>query len=138
MRSYVPNALSVSRIATALLLVLLSERLTVVTYISTVSLLTFAMLTDALDGYLARRWKVTSSLGYVLDTMGDRAVHLAMVLMFFERYGLHPVLIWLLVFRGYRDIQSVLGQGLVARVQSRTTNFSLSHHVLANMAGADS
>jgi phosphatidylglycerophosphate synthase len=57
------------------------------------------MLTDALDGYLARRWKVTSSLGYVLDTMGDRAVHLAMVLMFFERYGLHPVLIWLLVFR---------------------------------------
>jgi phosphatidylglycerophosphate synthase len=57
------------------------------------------MVTDALDGYLARRWGTTSELGYVLDTMGDRAVHLALILVFLVRYSFHPLFVWLLIFR---------------------------------------
>ena len=58
-----------------------------------------AMATDALDGYLARRWNTTSEIGYVLDAMGDRALHLALVLIILVRYNFHPIIVWLLIFR---------------------------------------
>ena len=62
-------------------------------------LVTLAMFTDYLDGYLARRWKVASDVGYVLDTLGDRAMHLSLILVVLVRYGINPVLVWLLIFR---------------------------------------
>jgi phosphatidylglycerophosphate synthase len=76
-----------------------SGHLTPKTYIATLCALAVAMATDALDGYLARRFAVAGPSGYVLDAMGDRAIHLAMVLVYFVRYDIHPVLIWLLIFR---------------------------------------
>ena len=99
MRARLPNALSISRIAFAVAVLILSGRITIATYTATVCLVIVAMITDVLDGRLARRWNVTSDLGYVLDAMGDRAIHLALMLVFLVRYGFHPVLIWLLVFR---------------------------------------
>ncbi|HKR02259.1 MAG TPA: CDP-alcohol phosphatidyltransferase family protein [Pyrinomonadaceae bacterium] len=95
----IPNALSVSRIILAILVILISAHLEPLNYIVTISILALAMVTDALDGYLARRWGTTSDLGYVLDTMGDRAIHLALVLVFLVRYSFHPLFVWLLLFR---------------------------------------
>ena len=99
MHKQIPNALSVSRIVLAMFVVLASVKLELRTYVATVCMLALAMITDGLDGYLARRWKVESNLGYVLDTMGDRAVHLALVLVFLVRYSFHPLFVWLLIFR---------------------------------------
>ena len=62
-------------------------------------LVTLAMFTDYLDGYLARRWSVASDIGYVLDTLGDRAIHLSLILVVLVRYSINPVIVWLLVFR---------------------------------------
>jgi phosphatidylglycerophosphate synthase len=31
--------------------------------------------------------------------MGDRAVHLALLLVFLDRYSFHPAIVWLIVFR---------------------------------------
>lgn len=69
------------------------------TWLATVILIAAAMISDALDGYLARRWCVTTDMGYVLDAMGDRAIHLALILAIFVHYDINPVLIWLLIFR---------------------------------------
>jgi len=99
MLSRIPNFLSISRIGLAVVLILLTDHLSVRGYIATVIMLTIAVITDGLDGYLARRWGTVSDCGYVLDTMGDRAVHLALMLVFLVRYAFHPVFIWLLVFR---------------------------------------
>lgn len=99
MRERVPNALSVSRIVFAIAILALSGELTIITYAATVSMVVVAMLTDLLDGYLARRWHTTSALGYVLDAMGDRAIHLALMLVFLVRYGFHPIVVWVLIFR---------------------------------------
>ncbi|MDQ3820400.1 MAG: hypothetical protein M3362_22340, partial [Acidobacteriota bacterium] len=44
-------------------------------------------------------WGAASEVGYVLDTMGDRAIHLALVLVFLVRYSFHPIFVWLLIFR---------------------------------------
>ena len=80
MRSRLPNLLSASRVLLALLILAVSRELTAWKYLSIIGMLSLAMMTDSLDGYLARRWKTVSTLGYVLDAMGDRTVHLALVL----------------------------------------------------------
>lgn len=99
MRKRIPNVLSASRIAIAPVLILLSWHLERDRYVATIVLVVVSMLTDALDGYCARLWRVTSETGYVLDAMGDRAIHLALVLVTFSRYELNPLLMWLLIFR---------------------------------------
>ena len=99
MYKQIPNALSISRIVFAVLIILTSAHLSVRTYLATVCMLIAASVTDALDGRLARRWGVASALGYVLDTMGDRAIHLALILVFLVRYSFHPLFVWLLIFR---------------------------------------
>src|SRR5947207_9170883 len=94
-----PNALSISRIALGMLLALVSGHLTPRRYVVTVCMVIVALLTDFLDGYLARRWGLKNELGYILDSLGDRAAHLALLLVFLTRYQFHPLFVWLLVFR---------------------------------------
>ena len=60
-----PNSLSLLRAPLAFLF--LSEN----TFIRTAALI-LAMLTDCVDGYLARRYKYTSKLGTILDPMMDK------------------------------------------------------------------
>ena len=99
MRSLIPNALSISRIVLAVAIISTSTRLNKWTFLATTAMLVAALITDALDGYLARRWNTASENGYVLDTLGDRAIHLALVLVFLVRYSFHPIFVFLLVFR---------------------------------------
>jgi len=94
-----PNALSVSRIILGAVVVAISGELTRPRFLVTVGILIASLLTDLLDGYLARRWKSTSDVGYILDSLGDRSVHLAFVLIFLVRYGFHPLFAWLVIFR---------------------------------------
>jgi phosphatidylglycerophosphate synthase len=95
----IPNALSITRDVLALLLVIISARLSIATYLSALVILLLALLTDSIDGYLARRWCTTSDVGYILDSLGDRALHLSLVLVFLVRYGFHPLFAWLIIFR---------------------------------------
>ncbi len=97
----IPYALSLSRIPLALLIILLSGQLELRRYVATVGSFVVAMATDGLDGFLARRWGTYSQLGYVLDSLGDRAIHLALMLVFLVRYSFHPVFIWLIIFRDF-------------------------------------
>jgi len=82
-----------------MLVLLLSEHLTPRAYVATACLVAIVFFTDAIDGYLARRWKTTSAMGYVLDSLGDRAIHIALLLVFLVRYHIHPLFVWLIIFR---------------------------------------
>lgn len=95
----IPYALSLSRIPLAVTIILLSGQLELRRYVVILCIFVIAMASDGLDGYLARRWGTYSELGYALDSMGDRAIHLALMLVFLVRYSFHPVFIWLIVFR---------------------------------------
>lgn len=99
MRARIPNALSISRIGLSVIILTFSGHLTALTYGFTLCLVILAIATDFVDGALARRWHATSDLGYLLDGLGDRAIHVALLLVFLVRYGVHPVLVWLLIFR---------------------------------------
>lgn len=68
-----PNILTFSRIAAAPLIghYILSQNLT-----PALCLFTYSCLTDFLDGYLARKYKMKSVLGTILDPMADKILML--------------------------------------------------------------
>ena len=99
MRRRIPNILSLSRVVISIVVLILSAHVTAVAYTAIIVLVVLAMLTDCLDGYLARRWDVATDIGYVLDTLGDRAIHLSLTLVVLVRFAINPVIVWLLVFR---------------------------------------
>ncbi|MDA0990785.1 MAG: CDP-alcohol phosphatidyltransferase family protein [Verrucomicrobia bacterium] len=74
-RLTLPNLLSAARLPAVLLLLVLAF------YGFTgwfMIILGFVFATDAVDGYLARRWHQESALGARLDSVGDCAVYLAL------------------------------------------------------------
>jgi phosphatidylglycerophosphate synthase len=72
-----PNLLSLSRLALAPLLVLSGLAESSVAFFAILSVM---LLSDALDGFLARRLHQTSMLGARLDSYGDYATYLAVAL----------------------------------------------------------
>ena len=67
-----PNFLSLTRILMVPVLVVVL--MTKVTNHEVIGVLVFwvASITDALDGYLARRWKQVTTLGKLLDPLADK------------------------------------------------------------------
>lgn len=70
----VPNLLSLFRLACAPFLVLSGTADTPVLFFVILSLM---LISDALDGFLARRWHQVTILGAKLDSYGDYATYLA-------------------------------------------------------------
>ena len=92
------NSLSLSRIALALLFVLVFQRKAALLYVSG-AIWVIALTTDLLDGYLARRWRVASPDGRFWDSMGDKSFYAAMIIAFNAQGFLSPVLSWALIAR---------------------------------------
>ncbi len=72
-----PNALTVSRILGSPFLILLASNSQFGLLIGLVAIL---VLTEWLDGYLARRWKQQSALGARLDTVADAIFYCSMLI----------------------------------------------------------
>ena len=71
----IPNLLSTTRLILAPCLFVCPPQWRIV-------LLLTAVVTDFFDGFLARRWKVVSSFGTFIDPIGDKALALAFVGVF--------------------------------------------------------
>jgi phosphatidylglycerophosphate synthase len=83
----------------ALPILIAATDLDVQMFVFVVSVAVTAIITDWADGYCARRWRTCSELGYVLDAMGDRAIHLSLTLIVLVRYKIPIIFVWLLIFR---------------------------------------
>ncbi len=59
----------------------------------------FFAATDFLDGYLARKWKVESALGAMLDTMADKLLVLVPLCVLVSQQVVGPLLLALLIGR---------------------------------------
>jgi CDP-diacylglycerol--glycerol-3-phosphate 3-phosphatidyltransferase len=82
----VPNWLAVARILltpVVMAFVLLSERIDGAFGIAFV-VFTVAALTDFADGYLARRWQITTILGAFLDSVADKVLVTGSLLVLIE------------------------------------------------------
>jgi len=111
-----PNLVSTSRFALALGFVA-ADAVAV-----RLALIGVASVTDALDGWLARRTKVVSRFGALLDPLADRFFVLAVVLSYVAGGQFTPLQAGMVLFR---DVMSIIGF-FVARNVSwlRTIPFS--------------
>jgi len=60
-----------------------------------------AAVTDFLDGYLARKWNITSSFGKILDPIADKILILGILFIFWYK-GLVPLFLTILI--AFREI----------------------------------
>lgn len=93
-----PNLVSLLRIPLSLLLLFPSTTVRLLT-------LSVALLTDGLDGYLARRFNQQTKLGAILDPLTDKIfVMVALFICYKEFMMTTPIAIWQVVLFFSRDI----------------------------------
>jgi cardiolipin synthase (CMP-forming) len=92
------NSLSLSRIGLALLFVVCFQRKAELLYVS-IALCVIALVTDVLDGYIARRLKVASIHGRLWDSLGDKSFYAAVIIAFNAQGFLGELVSWALIVR---------------------------------------
>lgn len=81
----IPNALTVGRILVIpIFILLLTVWKTPTSHVVAAVLFAVASLTDYLDGYLARKWKVVSNFGKFADPMADKILVMTAFIMLVE------------------------------------------------------
>lgn len=99
MKKHIPNTLSVSRVIISAITLYYYNPASCGSYWIFIMLVALAAITDVADGRLARKWMVTSRLGYILDGIGDRAFYIAMIMMFYQYHDVNSMICWALIFR---------------------------------------
>jgi phosphatidylglycerophosphate synthase len=99
MRRQVPNMLSWSRVLLSPVFLLLYSNKERTRFTLAVLALALALLTDHLDGPLARKLGVASRSGRLIDGLGDRALYIALILMFVSTNEIALSIAWFLIFR---------------------------------------
>lgn len=100
LRQHIPNVLTLSRGVAALAIMVLFL-LPTLHMVAVYWLFIFAIITDNLDGRLARRWNAKSDFGVVFDPLCDKILVLSLILLI---YPFHIVWAPLLVILFVRDI----------------------------------
>ena len=123
-RKQCANMISVARIIAAISLFFFSS----VTY-PFVIVYIFCGLTDVLDGYLARKLNITSTLGALLDTIGDMLTYFGFAkILFMQRLVPLWAFIWFIVILS----GNVVG-GVIAK--KRFGEFYLVHSFFGRVVG---
>ena len=112
----IPNIISVFRICLVpvFIAVYFSDNSDLKLY--AVLIYVFAALSDFLDGFLARKYKVSSNLGKLLDPLGDKLMTIA-VMVCITIDGLIPF--WAVTVAGVKEILMGVG-GIVLHKKART------------------
>jgi len=95
----VPTLLSIARLPIGGLIVLVYTNDRLLPFSIAIGLILIALITDVMDGRLARALGVTSDDGYLLDGLGDRSVYIALILVFYKQGNVWGGVAWLLIFR---------------------------------------
>jgi CDP-diacylglycerol--glycerol-3-phosphate 3-phosphatidyltransferase len=93
-----PNILTLSRI---LLLPLLIYTLIHHLHIYSVIIGSVMLISDLFDGYLARRYKMMTLFGSILDPISDKLIVIALGIMLYKLGYMPLYLIWVLILRDF-------------------------------------
>lgn len=69
-----------------------------------------AGITDILDGYIARKFNMTSDLGALLDPLADKLILFAVLIPFYKQ-GILPL--WILIVLVVKEIMMMFGGGVL-------------------------
>lgn len=123
-----PNILSSCRLGATLLVFLLVLVNQPWAFLVATILFALASITDYLDGYLARRFKVVSSLGVFLDLTADK-VFVVAILIALVQIGLVPAwIVFIIVTReflvsGLRSVAATRGRVIPAGMWGKQKTF---------------
>jgi CDP-diacylglycerol---glycerol-3-phosphate 3-phosphatidyltransferase len=141
----VPNLLSLSRILATVVIFVLVLINTPWAYLSATILFILASVTDFLDGYLARRYKLVSPLGIFLDLTADKVL-VSTILIALIQVALVPAwIVAIIVTReflvtGLRSMASAKGKVIPAgkwgKQKTLITMVAMSALLLAKGLGA--
>ena len=87
----IPNYLTVGRLLTLPILVALMMADTFWTSWLALGIYTFGCITDWLDGYIARRYKVVSPFGQFLDPIADKIFILTVLITLIANHHVHGI-----------------------------------------------
>ena len=112
MKAALPNLLTVARLVAVPVIVILMIAQTDTTRWWALAVFVVAAGTDYLDGYLARRWNVISTVGKLADPIADKALVLTTLLMLVI---LDSVPWWPLAVLAVREVAITVGRLSVAK-----------------------
>ncbi|MHC4592592.1 MAG: CDP-diacylglycerol--glycerol-3-phosphate 3-phosphatidyltransferase [Planctomycetota bacterium] len=108
-----PNVITVARLASIPFIVWLSYSPSAAGRGAAAGLFLLAVISDCLDGYLARRTGTTSRLGTLLDPLVDKTMILCALFVFAD-LGLLPL--WLVLLNMFRELLvTALRHGMASR-----------------------
>jgi len=115
--SQLPNLITVSRIALAPVLILLLKEQN---YAASLGVFVIAGISDGLDGFIAKRFHLTSRLGSILDPLADKTLLVSSYVML---TFLDQLPFWLMLTVAFRDLLIIGGYlvytSMVGPVQMR-------------------
>lgn len=76
-----------------------------------------AGITDVLDGYIARKYNMTSDLGALLDPLADKLIMFAVLIPFYNK-GILPL--WILIVLIVKEVIMLLGSGVLYLFKNKT------------------
>src|SRR3990167_2187425 len=122
--SNIPNLLTLFRFAVTPLVILLLLTDAPWAGVVTAILVSLAGLSDFLDGYLARYWKLETNVGKFLDPLADKVLVVAGLIMLVGLGRVHPILVVIIICReifitGLRAIASSKGIVIAAEKSAK-------------------
>lgn len=105
---YIPNLLTLGRIALVPILIVLLQELN---FLWSLMVFVVAGVSDGLDGYIAKRFNARTQLGAVLDPLADKAL---IISAYVTLSILNLVPFWLVVAVVFRDVIIVCGYLIMA------------------------
>ncbi len=69
-------------------------------------------ITDVLDGYIARKYKMTSELGKILDPLADKMTQIAILAALVIK---HPQLLWVVAIYLAKELTMLIGGLIILR-----------------------
>src|SRR5439155_16747614 len=109
---HVPNALTVSRILLIPVFVLVFQEATPSRSLAAAAIFGVAALTDAVDGYIARRWGQITQLGKLLDPMADKLLVLTALFLLVDQDRVEA---WIAIVLAGRELAVTGLRGVAAR-----------------------
>jgi CDP-diacylglycerol---glycerol-3-phosphate 3-phosphatidyltransferase len=98
-KSSVPNLVTLSRILFVPVIVVVLWENTPSAGVWAAGLFILAAITDYLDGYLARKLNVETTLGKFVDPVADKILVMSTLILMIPTKGIHPILVILLLSR---------------------------------------
>ena len=98
-KRHVPNAITIFRGVAALFIITLFLSFIKERFVAAYVLFICAALSDFLDGYLARRWKVVSDFGAVFDPLFDKLLVLSLIVLIYPFDIVPPAILLILLVR---------------------------------------